>query len=363
LESYLSAKFAPPRMAQVDVVNVEATGPDVVPNENQSCIDLAALKEKKPGECVTVNGTCVPAAALEKFVSDWQTLKDGSVAGPPPAPPKTPLNALLKALLAEAIGTGLIVIFGCGSVCATLSGAYSGIWQVAAVWGLGVSLAIYCTAEASGAHLNPAVTLAFRLVRPEAHQMTWVKSAQYVVAQMLGAMLAGALNLLIYGSTIAAFERENGIQRGEPKSILSASAFGEYFPNPGLTKEWGSGPYVQEDVSVFGALMTEAWGTFILAFVIFGITNSGNKVLGSMERVGVPFTIGMTVAVLLPLYAPITQAGWNPARDFGPRIIAALGGWGEVAIPGPRNGFWIYIVGPCLGAPVGAFLAEKILWR
>ncbi|CAE7761881.1 unnamed protein product [Symbiodinium sp. CCMP2592] len=68
--------------------------------------------------------------------------------------------------------------------------------------------------------------------------------------------------------------------------------------------------------------MTEAWGTLILAFVIFGITNGRNKVLGSAERVGVPFVIGMTVAVLLPLYAPITQAGWNPARDFGPRIVA-----------------------------------------
>jgi len=348
-------------MAQVDVITVENSEQrDVVPNETQGCLDL---KEKKPGECVKVNGVSVPASALEKFVNEWQTLKEGETAPPAPATAPNASNALFRALLAEAIGTGLIVIFGCGSVCATLSGAYSGVWQVAAVWGLGVSLAIYSTAEASGAHLNPAITLAFQLVRPSAHQMTWLKSAQYVLAQLLGAMLAGALNLLIYGSTIAAFERENGITRGEAKSILSASAFGEYFPNPGLTKEWGSGPYALEDVSVLGALLTEAWGTFILAFVIFGITNGGNKVLGSMERVGVPFTIGMTVAVLLPLYAPITQAGWNPARDFGPRVIAALGGWGEVAIPGPRNGFWIYIVGPCLGAPLGAFLAEKILWK
>lgn len=322
-------------MAQVDVITVENSEQrDVVPNETQGCLDL---KEKKPGECVKVNGVSVPASALEKFVNEWQTLKEGETAPPAPATAPNASNALFRALLAEAIGTGLIVIFGCGSVCATLSGAYSGVWQVAAVWGLGVSLAIYSTAEASGAHLNPAITLAFQLVRPSAHQMTWLKSAQYVLAQLLGAMLAGALNLLIYGSTIAAFERENGITRGEAKSILSASAFGEYFPNPGLTKEWGSGPYALEDVSVLGALLTEAWGTFILAFVIFGITNGGNKVLGSMERVGVPFTIGMTVAVLLPLYAPITQAGWNPARDFGPRVIAALGGWGEVAIPGPRT--------------------------
>ncbi|CAK9102775.1 Glycerol uptake facilitator protein (Glycerol diffusion facilitator) [Durusdinium trenchii] len=322
-------------------------------------VTLGSLEVAWGGQCVKVNEVCLPTADIEKFVNEYQALKNQLK---PEEKPKSGKEELLRALLAEAIGTGMIVIFGCGSVCASLSGAYQGVWQVAAVWGLGVSLAIYATAGASGAHLNPAITLAFQLVRPKAHGMTWLKSAQYVLAQMLGAMLAGALNLLIYSGTIAAFEREQGIVRGEPRSILSASAFGEYFPNPGLSKEYGSGPHAQEDVSVVHALFTEAWGTFILAFVIFGITNSSNKVLGSMERVGVPFTIGMTVAVLLPLYAPITQAGWNPARDFGPRIIAALGGWGSVAIPGPRNGFWIYIVGPCLGAPFGAALAEKVLW-
>jgi len=68
------------------------------------------------------------------------------------------------------------------------------------------------------------------------------------------------------------------------------------------------------------------------------------------------------VAVNLALYAPITQAGWNPARDFGPRVIACAAGWGKVAIPGPQNGFWVYVVGPCLGAPLGAALAEFGLW-
>lgn len=270
---------------------------------------------------------------------------------------------LTRALLAEALGTAMIVLFGCGSVCSSLSGAYQGIWQVAIVWGFGVSLAIYSTAEASGAHLNPAITLAFQLVRPQAHGMTPVKCLAYVAAQLCGAIMAGVINLAVYSNTIEAFERKEGIIRGEPNSIKSALAFGEYFPNPGLSKEWGAGPYVQDDVSVGKALLVEAWGTFILAFVIFGITNKHNKALGDQARPGIPFMIGATVAVLLALYAPITQAGWNPARDFGPRLVAAMAGWGEVAIPGPRNGFWIYIVGPCLGAPLGAALAELLLWQ
>jgi MIP family channel proteins len=271
---------------------------------------------------------------------------------------------LIRALVAEAIGTGMIVLFGCGSVCSSLSGAFSGIWQIAVVWGFGVALAIYCTADASGAHLNPAVTLAFSLVRPQAHGMTVKKACLYVVAQFAGAILCAAINLAVYGSTIEAFERSINCTRGDPCSIKSAAAFGEYFPNPGLTKEYGSGPYVQDDVSPFYAMCVEAWGTFILCFVIFSITNSKNKALeAGGGRPGVPLMIGFTVAVLLALYAPITQAGWNPARDFGPRLVASMAGWGEVAIPGPRNGFWIYIVGPCLGGPIGAWLAEFLLWR
>jgi len=272
---------------------------------------------------------------------------------------------LMRALLAEAIGTGMIVLFGCGSVCSTLSGAFNGIWQVAVVWGFGVMLAIYCTAEASGAHLNPVVTLAFSLIRPQAHGMTVKKACLYVVAQFAGATLCALINLGIYGSTITAFERSISCKRGDPCSIKSASAFGEYFPNPGLTKEWGGGIYEHSDIGPFYALCVEAWGTFILCFVIFGVTNSKNKVLEGYGgfRPGVPFVIGFTVAVLLALYAPITQAGWNPARDFGPRLVAFMAGWGEVAIPGPRNGFWIYIVGPCIGGPAGAWLAEFLLWR
>lgn len=329
-----------------------------------TCVSLAEARDlherQDPSleeKCVCIEGKCVsyPVASddIEKATSPSLAVVEES---------DSPKVALARACLAEAIGTGMIVLFGCGSVCSTLSGAYQGIWQVAIVWGFGVALAIYATAEASGAHLNPAVTLAFLLVRPQAHGMTAVKAALYIAAQFAGAILCAAINLLVYSGTISSFERANGITRGEPNSIKSALAFGEYFPNPGLSVEWGAGPYKESDVTPLHACFVEAWGTFILAFVIFSLTNSRNNVLGSAARPGVPFMIGCTVAVNLALYAPITQAGWNPARDFGPRLVAAMAGWGSVAIPGPRNGFWVYIVGPCLGAPVGAFLAEKVLW-
>jgi Major intrinsic protein len=75
-----------------------------------------------------------------------------------------------------------------------------------------------------------------------------------------------------------------------------------------------------------------------------------------------PYFIGFTVAVLISLFAPLTQAGWNPARDFGPRLVACFAGWWSVAIPGPRFGFWVYIVGPFVGAPLGAALYTAVSW-
>jgi MIP family channel proteins len=324
-------------------------------SSDKEVLDLEGAKDRLVPE-----KTCVTLPVARELLQSCEITNSPK---PVDVPPESDDVKLMRALLAEAIGTCMIVLFGCGSVCATFSSAPSGMWQVAVVWGLGVALAIYSTAEASGAHLNPAITLAFLLVRPKAHGMTPRKAILYVVAQLFGAILGGAINLLVYNSTIKAFERSISCERGDPCSIKTAAAFGEYFPNPGLSVEWGSGPYTQDDVTPMYAMLVEAWGTFILAFVIFGITNDNNKALDSgLGRPGVPFMIGMTVAVLLVLYAPITQAGWNPARDFGPRLVAALGGWGDVAIPGPQSGFWIYIVGPCIGAPFGAAFAEFLLW-
>lgn len=102
------------------------------------------------------------------------------------------------------------------------------------------------------------------------------------------------------------------------------------------------------------AFLVEAWGTALLAFVIFALTDPRNTAIGGGNaKVAVPFMIGALVGVNLSLYAPITQAGWNPARDFGPRIVAAIAGWGDVAIAGPRDGFWVYILAPIVGAVCG----------
>lgn len=132
--------------------------------------------------------------------------------------------------------------------------------------------------------------------------------------------------------------------------------FGEYFPNPAI---FGTGPNATALVSPLGAMLVEALGTAILMLVIFALSDPNNA--AAPEPTLVPFFIGFTVAALISLFAPITQAGWNPARDFGPRLLALLAGYGGVAVPGPQGGFWVYIAGPLLGGPLGGLLYEQLL--
>ena len=221
------------------------------------------------------------------------------------------------------------------------------------VWGFGVSIAIFATASVSGAHLNPAVTLALAVFRG----FPWSQLLPYWGAQLTGAFVAGALVLATFGPLIDRFEEDNEVTRGQPGSEVSAMVFGEYFPNPAV---FGTDGRAHALVTPLRALGVEALGTALLVFVIFALTDPRNAAgPGAMT----PFFIGFTVAVLISLFAPLTQAGWNPARDLGPRLVAFLAGWGEVAIPGPRAGFWVYIVGPFVGALIGGGLYDRILGR
>ena len=263
--------------------------------------------------------------------------------------------SLLRACIGEAIGTFLLVLFGTGVVAAAvLTDAQIGLWQVAAVWGWGIAMAIYVTSSVSGAHLNPAVSLAFAIFRRPEFPAT--KLFAYWAAQLTGGILAGLAILGIFGPFLSRFEDTNGIERGEVGSELSAMVFGEYFPNPDII---GTDEAARSLISPAGAAFVEGFGTAILVLVIFALTDRRNAAIPTKNLV--PILIGFTVAVLISIFAPLTQAGWNPARDFGPRIVAFFAGWESVAIPGPSSGFWVYIVGPLVGGPLGAAAHELLL--
>jgi len=235
-----------------------------------------------------------------------------------------------------------------------LAGGLQGLWQVAVVWGVGVALAIYASAALSGAHLNPAVTLAFALLRPDRFSRSRI--VPYVAAQLVGAIGAGFVVLAVFGPLLARFEAREGLVRGAPGSERAAMIFGQYFPNAAM---FGTGPEAEALVSPLAATLVEAPGTAIFVLVVFALTDPDNAV--APEPTLVPVLVGATVSVLIGVFAPITQAGWNPARDLGPRLVALLAGYGPAAIPGPQGGFWIYIVGPLVGGPAGGALYERAI--
>ena len=260
-------------------------------------------------------------------------------------------------MIAEFLGTFLLIFFGCGAVhAAVLTGAQSGLWQVAIVWGVAIMLAIYAVGAVSGAHINPAMTIASMIWRgfPKSRVIP------YIVAQVAGAFVAAAALFVLFEPHIAAREAAKGVTRGEAGSEMTAMCYGEYFPAPGSIGA-GEGPYSPEAhlhltslMSPGRAFFAEFLGTAILAFVVFAATDSRNP--GAPVSSNAPVFIGLTVSVLISVIAPLTQACFNPARDFGPRLFASMAGWGSIALPGLNdlNWLWVYIVAPTAGAIVGA---------
>ncbi|RLS32037.1 MAG: aquaporin [Planctomycetota bacterium] len=264
---------------------------------------------------------------------------------------------LPRVMIAEFLGTFLLIFFGCGAVhAAVLTGAQSGLWQVAIVWGVAIMLAIYAVGAVSGAHINPAMTIASMIWRgfPKSRVIP------YIVAQVAGAFVAAAALFVLFEPHIAAREAAKGVTRGEAGSEMTAMCYGEYFPAPGSIGA-GEGPYSPEAHLQLTSLMSpgraffaEFLGTAILAFVVFAATDSRNP--GAPISSNAPVFIGLTVSVLISVIAPLTQACFNPARDFGPRLFASMAGWGSIALPGLNdlNWLWVYIVAPTAGAIVGA---------
>lgn len=250
----------------------------------------------------------------------------------------------------EALGTFILTTFGCGAVAVSvLFGAHQGLMQVAMVWGVGVTLAIYVTRYLSNAHLNPAVSVAMVV----SGRMPARKLARYIIAQFIGAILAGFAIYLLFNPSIVAYEAAEGIVRGSPESIITAKMFGEFYPNPGTTHAVVSMPL---------AMFVEGFGTFLLVLFIFAMTESCN--VGRPDDNSVPVFIGLTVTSIICLTAPLTQTGLNPARDFGPRLVAWLLGWKDAAFPGQSGSggfFWVYILMPIVGGVVAALVFTHLI--
>lgn len=261
------------------------------------------------------------------------------------------LKPLRRECIGEVLGTFILVLFGLGSVhAAALTDAHTGSWAVALVWGLAIALAIYAVGAISGAHINPAMTIAFAAFR----KFPVRKVGPYIFSQLIGAFLAAALLYALYGGVILRFEQSHGMVRGQAGSERTAMVYGEYFPNP-IAQDPSP-----DTVSSAQGMLAEGVGTAMLAFFIFAVTDRHNP--GRPNGTFFALFIGLAVAIIISVIAPLTQAGLNPARDFGPRLFSYFAGWGSIAIPGPRGGFFtVYILAPIVGGLLGAAGYEFLL--
>lgn len=257
---------------------------------------------------------------------------------------QTASSTLKGQCIAEFLGTALLIFFGCGCVAALkLAGASFGQWEISIIWGLGVAMAIYLTAAISGAHLNPAVTIALWLFACFDKR----KVIPYIIAQVAGAFCAAALVYGLYQNLFVDFEQANQIVRGSVASLDQAGVFSTY-PNP--------------HISVGQAFLVETVITAILMCLILALTDDGN---GIQRGPLAPLLIGILIAVIGASMGPLTGFALNPARDFGPKAFAYLAGWGEVAFTGARDipYFLVPIFGPIIGACIGAFGYRSLIGR
>ena len=263
-------------------------------------------------------------------------------------------RANLQWIQGELLGTFLLVFFGLGAVATSVAmDAPVGLFQVAITWGLGLAVAILLCGKLSGAHFNPAITLAFAVFT----DFPAKRVPGYILAQFAGAFLAAAAVYALFGGAIGLFEVENGISRGEPGSEASAKIFGEFYGNlssqPGADASTDAATHLR-------ACLAEFMGTTLLALVIFGFIAKQNS---AIHESLLPFAIGMALTVLICIFAPLSMGGFNPARDFAPRLFSSMAGWGKV--PFETNGIgWltVYILSPCAGALLGGFIGTKLAY-
>jgi len=250
-------------------------------------------------------------------------------------------NTLLGECLAEFIGTGLLILFGVGCVAAlVLTGAQFGQWEISIVWGLGVAIAIYCTAGVSGAHINPAVTIALAVF----HGFDKAKVLPYILAQVAGAFCSAALVYSLYSNLFTDYEIAHNFVRSSQEALATAGIFSTY-SHPSL--------------SFLGAIAVEFT---ITAVLMFGILALGDENNGAHRNALNPLLIGLLIAVIGGSLGPLTGFAMNPARDFGPKLFAYFAGW-DYALTGAQDipYFIVPIVAPILGACFGAWAYPKFI--
>ncbi len=237
---------------------------------------------------------------------------------------------MLAELIAEFLGTFVLILFGAGVVAmVVLFGTgvpgevvHGGYTNITIGWGLAVTMGIYVSGKISGAHLNPAVTLALAVFRGFA----WRKVIPFMAVQTLAAFCAAAL---VFWNYLPAFHA------ADPKLDHTAGIFTTF---PAFPQVLSAG------------FLDQVIGTALLLFLIFAISDERNLPVGNLG----PILVGLVVVAIGMSFGGLHGYAINPARDFGPRLFTAVAGFKNNGLTDGNRIFWVPIVAPLLGGIVGA---------
>ena len=244
-------------------------------------------------------------------------------------------RSLWAQLIAEFMGTLVLILFGTGVVAMvvlfpsnqpgeTIHGGYT---NITLGWGLAVTMGIYVAGKVSGAHLNPAVTLAFAVFR----DFPWSKVLPYSIAQTAGAFVAAAL---VYWNYLPAFRQV------DPHLERTAGVFTTFPAFPTLPQ---------------AGFLDQLIGTGLLVLLIFAVTDELNLPPGANLA---PALIGLVVVAIGMSFGGMHGYPINPARDFGPRLFAAIAGFRNNGLTDGARVWWVPIIAPLIGGLIGALIYD-----
>jgi len=244
-------------------------------------------------------------------------------------------SSLTAELISEFLGTFVLILFGTGVVAMvvlfpsnnpgeTIHGGYT---NITLGWGLAVTMGIYIAGKVSGAHLNPAITLALAVFRG----FPWRKVLPYSIAQTAGAFAAAAL---VFWNYLPAFHRF------DPQLERTAGVFTTFPAFPGLPQ---------------AGFLDQLIGTGLLVLLVFAITDELNLPPGANLT---PVLVGLVVVAIGMSFGAMHGYPINPARDFGPRLFTVLAGFRNNGLTDGTHVWWIPIVAPLLGGLLGAILYD-----
>ena len=248
-------------------------------------------------------------------------------------------KGLLAELSAEFLGTLVLILFGNGVVAmVVLFGAgvpgevvHGGFTNITLGWGLGVAMGVYVAGKVSGAHLNPAVTLALAAFRG----FPWRKVVPYSLAQTAGAFTAAAL---VYWNYRPAFQKADPLLDHTAKIFTTFPAF----PN-----------------APWAGFLDQVIGTALLLLLIFAIVDERNQPVGNLA----PLLIGLVVVAIGISFGGLHGYAINPARDFGPRLFTVAAGFANNGLTHGTPAWWVPIAGPLVGGLIGGAIYDQGIRR